>query len=202
MSEAITAGLLIAREKFGTNLTLTGPADFQRRAVAVAVAQGIAIRFVDPQLEALRLQLTEEKRRPARVPVPAPELPPTQPEYRERAKRVPPAAEVPATAIQPVPEVFAVSFLPAPLLTSSEWLAAQHKLVGPAHATGDGNVTFVVMHVADSIVLDHGQRVATYPLQPGLVLLPGQRVVITKVGTVALAPELAKPEAGKGGRAD
>jgi len=200
--EAIAAGLLIAREKFGTNLSLTGPAAFQRRAVAVAVAQGIAVKFVDPQLEALRLQLTEEKRRPARVPVPAPELPPTQPEYRERAKRVPPAAEVPATAIQPVPEVFAVSFLPAPLLTSSEWLAAQHKLVGPAHATGDGNVTFVVMHVADSIVLDHGQRVATYPLQPGLVLLPGQRVVITKVGTVALAPELAKPEAGKGGRAD
>lgn len=200
--EAITAGLLIAREKFGTNLTLTGPADFQRRAVAVAVAQGIAVRFVDPQLEALRLRLTEEKRRPERVPVPAPELPPTQPEYRERTKRVPPAAEVPAAVIPIAPEVFAIPLLPTPLLSSSEWLAAQHKPVGPAHATGDGNVTFVVMHVADSIVLDHGQRVATYPLQPGLVLLPGQRVVITRAGTVALAPELAKPEAGKGGRAD
>lgn len=64
--EAIAAGLLLASEKFGTDLTLTGSAEFQRRVVAVAVTQGIAIKFVDPQLEALRVQLTDEKRETVR----------------------------------------------------------------------------------------------------------------------------------------
>lgn len=200
--EAIAAGLLIAREKFGTSLTLTGPADFQRRAVAVAVAQGIAVRFVDPQLEALRLQLTEEKRRPERVSVPAPDMPAIQPEKREQAKRKVPAAEVPAAVIPAAPEVFAVPLLPTPLLPSSEWLAAQHKQVGPTHATGDENVSFIVAHVSDMVVIDHGRAVAAYPLPEGFVVRPGQRVVITKAGTVALAPDLAKSEAGKGGLAD
>lgn len=69
--EAIAAGLLIAREKFGQDLTLTGSPDFQRRVVAVAVAQGIPVKFVDPQLEALRLQLVDDKRQVSR-PAPAP----------------------------------------------------------------------------------------------------------------------------------
>lgn len=71
--DAIVAGLLLAREKFGSNLTLTGSADFQRRAVEVAVANGIAVKFTDPQLEAMRLQLVSEKRqaeRPVRTPKP------------------------------------------------------------------------------------------------------------------------------------
>ena len=58
--EAIVAALLLAREKFGTNLTLTGSAEFQRRVVAVAVARGIAVKFVDPQLEATRQQILDE----------------------------------------------------------------------------------------------------------------------------------------------
>lgn len=71
--DAIVAGLLLAREKFGSNLTLTGSADFQRRAVEVAVANGISVKFTDPQLEAMRLQLVSEKRqaeRPVRTPKP------------------------------------------------------------------------------------------------------------------------------------
>lgn len=59
--EAIVAGLLLAREKFGPNLTLNGGAEFQRRVVAAAVAQGIPVLFVDPQLEALRRQLLADK---------------------------------------------------------------------------------------------------------------------------------------------
>ena len=58
--EAIAAALLLAHEKFGTNLTLTGSAEFQRRVVAVAVAHGIAVKFVDPQLEATRQQILDE----------------------------------------------------------------------------------------------------------------------------------------------
>lgn len=60
--EAIAAALLLAREKFGTDLTLNGSAEFQHRVVAVAVAQGMQIKFVDPNLEAMRLQLVSEKR--------------------------------------------------------------------------------------------------------------------------------------------
>lgn len=61
-SPAIAAALRLAREKFGSTLTLTGPADFQRQTVAVAVAEGLAVKFADPQLEALRQQLEAEKR--------------------------------------------------------------------------------------------------------------------------------------------
>lgn len=66
--EVIEAALLLAYEKFGTNLTLTGPPEFQRRAVAVAVDRGIPVKFIDPQLEAIRLQLTERKQQ-ERIPV-------------------------------------------------------------------------------------------------------------------------------------
>ena len=59
--EAIAAGLLLAREKFGSNLTLTGSPVFQQRAVEIAVAQRIIVKFADPQLEAMRQQLTAEK---------------------------------------------------------------------------------------------------------------------------------------------
>jgi hypothetical protein len=69
--DAITAGLLVAGEKFGQNLTLTGSLDFQHRVVAVAVAQGIQVKFVDPQLEALRLQLVDGRRQASR-PAPTP----------------------------------------------------------------------------------------------------------------------------------
>lgn len=73
--EAIAAGLLIAHEKFGQSLTLTGSTDFQQRVVAVAVAQGIPVRFVDPQLEAQRVHLMNEKRHASR---PVSEPPETQ----------------------------------------------------------------------------------------------------------------------------
>ena len=64
--EAIVAGLLLAREKFGSNLTLTGSPAFQQRAVEIAVAQRIYVRFADPQLEAMRQQLIAEKRQAER----------------------------------------------------------------------------------------------------------------------------------------
>ena len=69
--DAIAAALLLGREKFGADLTLTGPPAFQRRVVAVAVARGSPIRFVDPQLEAMRLALTKEKRQASQPPMQA-----------------------------------------------------------------------------------------------------------------------------------
>lgn len=67
---AIAAGLLIASEKFGGTLTLTGSMDFQRCAVEIAVAQGISVKFADPQLEAMRQQLQADKRQAERASKP------------------------------------------------------------------------------------------------------------------------------------
>lgn len=62
--EAIAAALLISVEKFGKNLTLTGPPEFQRRVIAVAVSRGIFTKFEDPQLESFRLRLMAEQHQP------------------------------------------------------------------------------------------------------------------------------------------
>lgn len=55
--QAITAGLLLASQKFGGKLTLTGSEAFQRRAVELAVQQNMQVRFLDPAAEQYRLQL-------------------------------------------------------------------------------------------------------------------------------------------------
>lgn len=101
---AIAAGLLIAREKFGPNLTLTGPADFQQRVVAVAVAQGIVIRFVDPQLEALRLQLVEQTRQLVRTAPPVAEDQPALAPHPSIPLPTALSAEIP-TSVPPITAV-------------------------------------------------------------------------------------------------
>ena len=68
--EAIVAGLLIAREKFGNNLTLTGSPAFQQRAVEIAVAHRIIVKFADPKLEEMRQKFTAEKRQAERASKP------------------------------------------------------------------------------------------------------------------------------------
>ena len=68
--EAIVAGLLIAREKFGNNLTLTGSPAFQQRVVEIAVAQRIIVKFADPKLEEMRQKLIAEKRQAERASKP------------------------------------------------------------------------------------------------------------------------------------
>lgn len=55
--EAIAVTLAVARQKYGSQLTLTGSEAFQRRVVAVAVAEGLKVTFADPKLEALRHQI-------------------------------------------------------------------------------------------------------------------------------------------------
>ena len=51
--DAIAAGLLLAKEKFGQRLTLTGSPEFQALVVKVAIEKGIFVKFVDPALEAM-----------------------------------------------------------------------------------------------------------------------------------------------------
>lgn len=59
--EAIVAGLLLAQQMYGNTLTLTGPAEFQARVVALSVERGLPIKFADPQLDAKREQLRQQK---------------------------------------------------------------------------------------------------------------------------------------------
>lgn len=59
--QAITAGLLLASQKFGGTLTLTGSPDFQRRAVEIAVRQNMQVKFLDPVAEQYRQQLIQAK---------------------------------------------------------------------------------------------------------------------------------------------
>lgn len=176
--EAIGAALLIAREKFGSQLTLTGSAEFQQRTVAVAVAQGIAVKFVDPQLEALRLRLVEEKRHPARAPAKPINVP--------AVSEVPPVVDLPATV-----EV------DAPALTCADWLAQQPKKLSQPRKSGDREAQFVVAYVAaNAVILDHGRTVALYQ-KPDFEVQLGQRVVI-KDGSLLPAPGRLEQEKEKG----
>ena len=59
--EVILAGMLLAQDLYGLTLTLSGPGDFQRRAVALAVEHGLPVKFEDQALEALRVQLHANK---------------------------------------------------------------------------------------------------------------------------------------------
>ncbi|HBB7710868.1 TPA: relaxase/mobilization nuclease domain-containing protein [Escherichia coli] len=56
-ADAIEAGLLLAREKFGgTALNITGPDEFRQRVVAVAIERGLDVKFSDPELEQQRVE--------------------------------------------------------------------------------------------------------------------------------------------------
>lgn len=59
--QAITAGLLLASQKFGGTLILTGSADFQHSAVEIAVRQKMQVNFADPAAEQYRQQLIQER---------------------------------------------------------------------------------------------------------------------------------------------
>lgn len=59
--EAIETALRFATLKFGSTLTLTGPAEFQKLAVETAVRERLGIKFADPALEAYRLKLIEQQ---------------------------------------------------------------------------------------------------------------------------------------------
>ena len=208
--EAITAALLLAREKFGTDLTLTGSPEFQRRVVAVAIAQGIPIKFFDPQLEAIRLQLAGEKRQAASPPTqekaaPAPVHVEAKPNHPvEAVAPTPPnkPAKRGTKAPVPVPEILDPAELhqvvPEAAQTAAQWAAGQPKPVVPPYQSGNASVAYVVLHAAqDGIVVAHGQAVATYPVPTGLVLQAGDRIAIGRNGELRL-PHAPEKESGKG----
>ena len=158
--EAIEAALLLGREKFGATLALTGSPEFQQRVVAVAVAKGIPVKFVDPQLEALRLRFVDEKRQARAI-----EHPPAL-----REKSAPAAPELPA---QP---------------TAVEWIASQSKTAVLPYAKDGSLAQYIVQCVAvDGVVVDHGRgNAAIYPLPDGISMQSGDRVIIGRDGRLGL----------------
>jgi hypothetical protein len=59
--EALAAGLLLAREKFGQQITLTGSDHFKDAAIRIMVERRLDIRLADPVLEAKRLVLASAR---------------------------------------------------------------------------------------------------------------------------------------------
>lgn len=196
-SQSIAAALAVAQTKYGQTLTLTGSADFQARAVRAAVEHGLTVKFKDPALEEMRLNLIESKRQAERQAQAERAAAAAERDERERAQ---PTTNQPAQPeLSPVVEVPATVEADAPALTCAEWVAQQSKLLSQPQKAGDGKVPFVVAYLtADSVVLDHGRTVALYP-RPGFELRAGQRVVI-KDGSLLLAPDRRDLGTGKGGQ--
>lgn len=68
-TDAIEAGLLLAREKFGgTALNITGPDEFRDRVLAVAVERGLDVKFSDPELESRRIEGLRERQEARQTP--------------------------------------------------------------------------------------------------------------------------------------
>lgn len=68
-ADAIEAGLLLAREKFGgTALNITGPDEFRDRVLAVAVERGLDVKFSDPELERRRIEGLRERQEARQTP--------------------------------------------------------------------------------------------------------------------------------------
>lgn len=59
--EALAAGLLLARQKFGQQITLTGSDQFKEAAIRIMVAKGMDIRLTDPTLEIKRQTLESQR---------------------------------------------------------------------------------------------------------------------------------------------
>ena len=83
-------------------------------------------------------------------------------------------------------------------IIATAWIASQPKPEVPAFKSGDGATEHTVVHVSDMVVIDHGRAVARYPIPEGLVVHPGQSIIITKSGAVALVPDRLEQEKGKG----
>lgn len=91
--DGIAAALATAQQKFGQVLTLTGTPEFQKNAVAVAVANNLTCRFADPALDALRDRLQADKYKAEREVIRTPEKVTQSP---------PPPGEAVAEPIKPV----------------------------------------------------------------------------------------------------
>ncbi|PYE16569.1 relaxase/mobilization nuclease-like protein [Paraburkholderia silvatlantica] len=63
--DAMLTGLLLARQKFGPHIDVTGSEDFRQRSAMLVVKYRLDIRFGDTALEAVRLALIREREQEA-----------------------------------------------------------------------------------------------------------------------------------------
>lgn len=61
--DAVAAGLLLAREKFGESIVVNGNDDFKQLAVEIAAEKNIAVKFADPALEKRRQELIKQRQK-------------------------------------------------------------------------------------------------------------------------------------------
>lgn len=66
-SDAMLAGLLLARQKFGPDVDVKGSANFRERTVRLAIENRLDIRFGDTALEARRLELVRLQQQQERL---------------------------------------------------------------------------------------------------------------------------------------
>lgn len=156
--DGIAAALIVAQQKFGTVLTLTGSDAFQRDCVRVAASNKLTCRFADPALEALRLKLQAEERqatfKQSMQPAPAPVMPETV------------SAQIPAVEerieVKPEPNVvdkLIAQFQPVREATKEE---TKHALVV---GVSEG---MVILSVTTNDAQRNRIKInATYPLRPG-----------------------------------
>lgn len=68
--EAIAAGLLLAKEKFGDKLTINGSDEFKKRVIAVIIKNKIQVRFADQMLNSMHQEALDELPVPSLASVP------------------------------------------------------------------------------------------------------------------------------------
>jgi len=217
-SQSIAAALAVAQSRYGQTLTLTGDDAFKRRAVAAAVEFGLTIKFKDPALESLKERLQAEKyqaeRQAAREAQTVKEAAATKEKEAQaertaaaerESERAQPSTIQPAAQQRSEQEANAskaeVQDSLEPLqsvLSGAEFIAQQDLPRGQPYKTGSGKAEFIVLHVADTVVVKQGKEVAEYPIQEGSVFEANQRVVINKDGSLSLAPERFDLDKDKG----
>jgi hypothetical protein len=194
--EAIAAALLLAREKFGINLKVTGSPEFQRRVVSVAVAQGIGVKFIDPQLEAIRQLMMDERhpimRTPALIEKGAETTAPADICDMVRPNETAQQIQYEGTIVLDInpDDSHEIALEGPPRQSAADWIAANaSKPAAQPYQTGNSKTVYRVVHVAhDGIVIDQGRSVATYPVPPVLLLHLGDRVVVGENQSLCLPP--------------
>lgn len=188
-NEAIAVALAVAQHKFGRTLTVTGDPEFQKRVIAVAVANNMGVRFSDPELEKLRLELK------AKQPHKRAERPVNDYERIQAWKKEKRATE--RAAAEAVPEREMAEAQAAPDTaeegqqgprTVEEWLTAypSRKLRQDAPLPAIGRV----LHVGEDgrwiQNQDRGQAVTVHEPIAGIFLQVGDLVHIDKHGNIKI----------------
>lgn len=163
----IAAALATAQQKFGPTLELTGSEAFKKKAVAVAVENGLTCKFSDPQLDKLREQLQAEKYQAARDAARA-ERERAAEKQLEKSKEADQAKakEAQKTTLQPIQNNPAQPVTPqvdeAQLLFDAKWAKAEK-----ANAQDMKNLPVVDVHGQRAIYARGKGVYVTHEFAPG-----------------------------------